>query len=152
MTSIHEQLAPPSIWDLYRHAESKTSRETTHPHTPLDYLSIYLSIYLGGPRGFWWTGNKAIYFTGSVSVQQNSKNEGTGNRVIKEILGNRYTPPPCPLPAHTHTQCRCLHILSGPRRSLATALIIPLVSARYIICLCRLLQVFALSHDCCFME
>ena len=28
-------------------------------------------------------------------------------------------------------QCRCLHILSGPRRSFATALIIPLVSARY---------------------
>ena len=28
-------------------------------------------------------------------------------------------------------QCRCLHILSGPRRSLATALITPLVSAMY---------------------
>ena len=75
------------------------------PLTPAPPPRFYLSIYLGGPRGFWWTGNKAIYFTGSVSVQQNSKNEGTGNRVIKEILGNRYTPPrhpPPPPPTHTH--------------------------------------------------
>ena len=63
----------------------------------------------------------------------NKKNKNKTNKQIKNIdccicdstLRNK-------IKEHANMlQCRCLHILSGPRRSLATALIIPLVSARY---------------------